>query len=79
MAKRITVDDYVIKDMEEYRELWKRYDELSGCKRSHSNDISFLISFAVSAEIESLKESVRSYERKKANAESDGDGFCSST
>lgn len=69
MAKRILLDNYVANELNEYRKLWERYDELSGGKRRRSRSDSELISLAILSDMKSMKEFVKRQE--KAEVEND--------
>lgn len=66
MAKRILLDNYVVNELNEYRKLWERYDELRGWTRQSSQSDSELISLAILSDIRILKEIVEHYEKEKA-------------
>ena len=67
MAKRILLDNYVVNELNEYRKLWERYDELNGSARRSPQSDSELISLAILSDMKSLKESVK--RREKAEVE----------
>ena len=66
MAKRILLDDYVEKKLNECRKLRERYEELSGITRRHEKSDSDLVWLAIIDETEHLKGMIEFYEWKKA-------------
>ena len=67
MAKRILLGNYVVNELNEYRKLWERYDELNGGTRRSPQSDSELISLAILSDMKSLKEFVK--RREKAEVE----------
>ena len=71
MAKRILLDNYVVNELNEYRKLWERYDELSGSAQRSPRSDSQLISLAILSDVEGLKKLVARYEKEKAEVNND--------